>query len=178
MSPTPLRPSAAPQALTIDGADFQPGLALLVTPPSGVAFAVSGGSIHNVSAASFDASLVTSQPGTYTFVAENDDGNASAPYSVTVGSSSSLTPTIATVAPASITSGTTPLTLTFHGTNLLPGLSVTFAGPSAVAIQGQPVVAGSTAFTIAIVASSAGQYSVSVVNPNGALSNSVTIAVN
>lgn len=91
--------------------------------------------------------------------------------------SGSTAPTIATISPVSVTAGSAAFTLTVTGTKFVSGSQIGWNGSSA----GLTTAFGSaTTLTTVIPASfvaSAGNFSITVANPDGTVSNAVSITV-
>jgi hypothetical protein len=179
--PTPLVVHPVAQRLTISGTNFLPNLTLLVTPPNnGSVQAISGSSIQDLQASSFQADVVLDTPGTYGLVVRNSSGNTSATFPVQVQSGSPTgTPNIASITPVSVTHGTDPVLVTLNGTNFAEGLNVVVTRPSGgpqVITSGFNVVTA-TQVQFMFVLDTVGTYAFSVTNPDAQASNAVVITV-
>jgi hypothetical protein len=84
VSPTSLTARASSQTLTVNGSNFQSGLTLNVTPPSGSASTFSGSQIQSQTSTSFQVSVTLTATGSYAFQVANPNGDRSNVLAVTV----------------------------------------------------------------------------------------------
>ena len=182
--PAPSR-SATVQVLTISGVNFADGLSLTVVEPDGRKQSYTGPAIQARRDTSFKASVTLAAPGPYTLIVTNPDGAASDPF-VLKGAGSAqpatpgISPKIDRVLPGEPTKDPLPQTLAVTGEHFVQGLSVYLTDPIGTVYLLKGSVLGSvtaTSFTVSAALEMTGEYTLSVTNPSGESSNSMTIKV-
>ena len=171
--------SNSPQTITVTGEDFQAGLKLDVTTPSGEKQVVSGDAILARRATSFQASLVFGAVGRYELVVTNPNGDASPPFVVEVkGQQSADAPVIARVTPAEAAKRAEPQALQVEGSRFNSGLKAIVTDPAGADVT-DAVVSKLTpnSFELMVKLDQAGDYSLVVVNPSGTTSNVFKVLV-
>ena len=85
-SVVPVEPvrNTRPQALTVNGSDFQSGLSLAVKNPGGQSTIIRGKDIEQARQTSFQVKFLFDTKGVYSLIVTNPDGGASAPFNVEV----------------------------------------------------------------------------------------------
>ncbi|MCL4524865.1 MAG: Ig-like domain-containing protein, partial [Acidobacteria bacterium] len=166
------------QTITVQGSNFQPGLTVTAFFPGGGSSTLSGSQIQNVTAGSFQASMVLNSAGIWGIRVNNPDGQQSNTFNFTV---TAAPPLISSVVPSSYPPSNSNQTMTINGSNFVSGATLSFGSPSSGTIP-------STASKLTFVSSSqlsyqfnngsdAGTWTVVVINPNGQTSNSVSFVV-
>ncbi|HEV3329627.1 MAG TPA: thrombospondin type 3 repeat-containing protein [Bryobacteraceae bacterium] len=161
ITPNSLQASGNAQTVTVNGTGFQAGLTVAVTGPNGNVTVT----VQNVTAASFQMTLVLATAGTYMLKATNPDGqSATFTFTVTAGTEAP-TPSITGISPSNPQVSGTPQLVTVSGTGFQAGLTVTVTGPNgSVSVTVQNVMATSFQMTLVLAA---GSYTVKVTNPDG-----------
>jgi hypothetical protein len=175
----PERPvvSAKPQTITITGEDFRAGLTLQVTTPGGQARQLLGADIVAQKTQSFQVAFTFEEPGTYSFVVTNTDGNKSEPFPIQARRPE-VQPIIDQVNPAEPMKGTQPQSVTIAGRNFSPNMRLSVTDPT-----GKVVVitsfdkADATTLVARVLYEHSGIYGLMVTNAAGDSSNSVTVTV-
>jgi len=170
LSPNPMAGSSAIQTLTINGAGFVAGTGLQVTVGT-VKYQASF-----VSSSQLTAS-VTVGAGAQTLAVQvtNPNGQVSNSVSLTVNGPGTA-PAISSLSPNPMTGSSSAQTLTINGSGFVSGsgLKVTVGGTAYLASFGS-----SSRLTVSVaVGASAQTLAVQVTNPNGQVSNSVSLTVN
>ncbi len=171
--------STAPQSVSLSGANFQTGLTVKLTSPSGATTSVAGTSIAFGSSSAFQMTVTLGTPGAYTVQVVNPDGQSSAVMSFSV-TAPATNPTIAGLSPRSPTLGTASQTVFVGGTNFAAGLSVVLIAPDGTTTTiGGSAVTGltSTGFQFTTVIGTAGSWSLRVSNPTGPSSDPFAFTV-
>src|SRR5262245_11209156 len=180
IQPAAPEPSANPQPLTITGDRFTTGLTLLVAPPNQQAVEIPASSIEVSSSTRLQVSVVLSAEGTYSVRAKNLNEIQSNPFPFTVRKIVPGTPTISTVSPPSATRSPGPVLVTLTGANFEQGLSVTMYGPTGTptTLIGASINSvTATSVQVSVVLNQVGLFTFQVMNPAGALSNTLSISV-
>ncbi|MCL5287167.1 MAG: Ig-like domain-containing protein, partial [Acidobacteria bacterium] len=160
------------QTITVQGSNFQPGLTVTAFFPGGGSSTLSGSQIQNVTAGSFQASMVLNSAGIWGIRVNNPDGQQSNTFNFTV---TAAPPLISSVVPSSYPPSNSNQTMTINGSNFVSGATLSFGSPSSGTIP-------STASKLTFVSSSqlsyqfnngsdAGTWTVVVINPDGQRSN-------
>lgn len=135
LSPVSPEPSDSAQTLTFSGTGFGAGLQVIVTAPDGSSFDVQGAAITDVQPAIFDARMVLTQTGIYSFVVRNVNGLSSPVFTTVVQPAGSVRPVIYSVTPASLPRRTTTTTVVaLQGANFSSGPSVMVTDPNGMAM--------------------------------------------
>jgi hypothetical protein len=179
ITPAALARSDKPQTLTFDGRNFREGLTLAVTQPNGQSTTFQGKGILARRDTSFQISMLVDQTGEYSFVVTNRDGGTSQPFVVKVGQAARAdAPAIERVEPAEPTRQVEIQTLRVIGQRFAAGLSVVLTDPAGADVTDVQVTkVTQTSFEIAARLDKAGDYSLVVTNPSGAVSNVARIPV-
>ena len=175
--PAPAR-SSTPQTITVNGEDFQAGLRLDVTTPSGEKQTVQGDGILSRRTTSFQAAIVFSAVGRYELVVSNPDGGVSPPFVVEVKQQAADAPVISKVTPGEVSKKPEPQALQVEGSGFSTGLRAVVTDPAGADVA-EPVVAKLTpnSFELMVKLELSGDYSLVVTNPSGAVSNVYRIVV-
>jgi hypothetical protein len=175
--PSPAR-SANPQTITVVGEDFQAGLRLDMTTPSGEQQAVQGDAIGARRPTSFQASLLFNAIGRYELVVTNTDGGKSPPFVVEVKAPVADAPVISRVTPAEVVKRPEAQALQVEGAKFATGLRAIVTDPAGADVT-EAVVAKLTpnSFELSVRLDQTGDYSLMVSNPSGAVSNVFRIIV-
>jgi hypothetical protein len=170
--------SNSPQAITVTGDDFQAGLRLEATGPSGDKQVVQGDDITSRRPTSFQASLVFAAAGRYELVVTNPNGEASPPFAVDVKARSADAPVIARVTPGEVAKRAEPQALQVEGSRFASGLKAIVTDPAGADVT-DAVVSKLTpnSFELMVKLDQAGDYSLMVVNPSGTTSNVFKVLV-
>ncbi len=167
--------SSSPQPVTVLGANFRPGLTVTAISPGGSTFAVGGPSITGLREDCFDAELLINEPGIWSIVVTNPDGQQSRPSSFDVGIGTLLH--IDRVAfsggPSSV-----PQTVTVTGNSFQRGLAFTLVPPGGApyTLSGNAIYRlSATSIEVDVVIDLYGTWSFWVVNPDGQRSNTFTL---
>ena len=151
----------------MNGTNFQSGLTVTATFPSGGSTTLSGTQIQNVTAGSFQLLITLNAAGTWGLQVNNPGGQTSNTFSFSVAAGA---PTITSISPASPTQSGSNQTITVNGTNFQSGLTVTATFPSggSTTLSGtqiQNVTAGS--FQLLITLNATGTWGIRVNNSGG-----------
>lgn len=171
--------SNKPQTLTISGKNFQMGLTLNVTQPSGQSLTFRDGDIQARRDTSFQISMLIDQAGAYSFVVTNRDGGTSEPFVLKVDQPRAAdAPAIERIEPAEPTRQVEPQTLRVLGQRFAAGLQAVLTDPMGTDVTDvQLTKVTQTSFEISARLDKAGDYSLVVTNPSGAVSNVARIPV-
>ena len=175
----PERPivSAKPQTITITGEDFRAGLTLQVATPGGQARQLLGADIVAQRTTSFQVAFTFDEPGSYSFIVTNTDGNKSEPFAVDVRRPGAQ-PIIDQVSPMEPMKGTQPQSVTIAGRNFTPNMRVSVTDPTGkVMVITSFDKADATVLIARILYEHSGIYGLMVTNANGESSNSITVTV-
>jgi hypothetical protein len=187
VTPAPIVASASAQVLTISGTGFAPGLTVEVTSQGNTA-TFTGATVQGQRATTFEISAVLPQPGTATLVVRNTDGGVSDPFSLTVVAGQAPAPTPAPMPaavidradPETATRSTVAQSISLSGSQFAAGLAVTLTDPTGtvrvIAANALEAVTPTSVRFLAVLDVS-GDYTVTVTNPKGQASNTVTIVV-
>ncbi len=179
ISPSAIQPDPSPQAITFVGINFQPNLSLFVTAPDNSLTTLAGSDIPAVQSQSFQTNVTFGQTGSYSFVVQNPSGERSSAFTVMVQNGGGPTaPTITSISPNSLPTTSLPTPMIIQGANFAQNASVTIVDPAGtstgIPTQGLTNTTSST-IQLSFVFNQRGVYTVFVVNPNGAASNTVLI---
>jgi hypothetical protein len=180
ITPQDLQPSDAPQVLTFSGAGFDAGVQLLMTQPNGILVNVPGANLQGVQPTSFQASVVLSQTGTYTFAVRTAAGATSAPLTIVVQPAGSALPVARVVTPATVPRSNQATFVSIQGSGFAPNASVMVTDPAGMlmALTGaQLSLATPTNIQFSLVFGVRGTYTLVVLNPNGDTANAVFLVV-
>lgn len=177
---TPAAParSSKPQPLTVTGRNFQMGLTLAVTQPSGQTMTFQDDDIQSRRNTSFQISMLIDQTGSYSFVVTNRDGGTSQPFVLKVEQARADAPAIERIEPAEPTRQVEIQTLRVIGQRFAAGLSVVLTDPAGADVPDVQVTkVTQTSLEISARLDKTGDYSLVVTNPSGAVSNVARIPV-
>jgi hypothetical protein len=180
ITPSVLQPSDAPQTITFAGAGFDGGMQLLVTAPDGTGTTVPATSLQAIQPTGFQATVLLTQTGTYTFIVRNGSGASSPPLTTVVQPAGSVLPVAYVVTPPSVPRGNQGTVVSLQGVNFAPNASVMITDPNGmVMVLTAPQLSSLTPTNIQFTFTFAvrGNYSLVVLNPNGDSSNPIAVAV-
>jgi len=174
---------AAAQLVTITGVNFHEGLSLTVVEPDGRKLKYAGTAIQTRRDTSFTVSIVLAAQGAYTLIVTNPDGAASDPFVLkaqpsTSSGAAAVAPKIERVAPEQVTKDPQPQVLAVTGDHFVAGLSVYLTDPIGTVYLINGTAVGSvttTSLTVSVTIEMTGDYILTVTNPSGQSSNTVTI---
>lgn len=173
VAPAAPAPSTKPQLLTIAGQDFLPQLTLTVAEPGGNRNVFQGDAIRARTNTSFQVSLVLATAGTYSLVVTNTDGGISPPFAIGVKAPSPAAdvPIIEKIDPSEPTKRQDAQPLIIHGQKFSSGLRAIVTDPMGADVP-ELTVAKVTpnSFELTIRLEHAGEYTMVVSNPSGAVS--------
>lgn len=172
-------PDDEPQTLSLRGSDFLPGLEIEVMNPSGSTEVFSGDRVVRHDATRVDVTLLIPAEGRYAFIVRNRDGGVSQPFNVAVKATKEpAAPVITQVTPANLRPHPEPQTLRVEGRRFETGLRAIVTDPVGTEIGDVQVRnLTPTAFELILRLSEPGDYSLSVSNPSGGVSNVYQLAV-
>jgi hypothetical protein len=172
-------PASWPQAIEIDGHDFQAGLSAMLWTPDGGTVEFKDKAIQGQSDAAFHITAVLDREGTYRLVVTNRDGGVSPPFAFRVaGGPQSASPVIDDVTPRDLRRDRTAQDLRVTGRGFTPGLQVRLTDPLGKDVTDVTVSRiASGSFDLRVLLASAGDYQLAVVNSSGVVSNVWRLAV-
>lgn len=187
IAPQSLVTGPTAQQIAVTGQGFMRGLSMVVTNPAGATQVFKGMNVEPEESASFSVTVAFPIAGVYQFVVTNTDGGVSQPFSLTVRdgaraavTSQSTAPVITSISPSTLGKQSQPQTLRVDGARFAQGLIVTLDDPTGQAVQysGRDI-ANQTAnsFTLTVIITVEGEYTLSLVNPGGQASNAVSLSV-
>jgi len=170
LSPSSATPGGAAFTLTVLGANFTVGAAVLWNGGALSTSFVNGSQLT----AFVPASLIASQ-GSAIVTVQNPGGGVSSGLTFLIGQQTSGAPTITSLSPGSAAPGGAAFTLTVFGANFVSGAAVLWEGSalSTTFVNGSQL----TAFVPAGLIASQGNPTVNVLNPGGAISNGISFVV-
>ena len=178
---TPAAParSSKPQTLTVNGKNFMMGLTLTVTRPDGQSTAFKDADIQARRETSFQISMLIDQAGAYSLVVTNRDGGTSEPFVLKVDQPRAAdSPSIERIEPAEPTRQVELQTLRILGQRFASGLQAILTDPAGADVTDVQVTkVTQTSFELSARLDKAGDYSLVVTNPSGAVSNVARIPV-
>lgn len=180
VSPSAPEPNLNPQLLTITGDRFATGITLLLTPPNQSAVEVPASAIQLSSSTSLQTSLVLSLEGTYSLSVKNLNNIQSNPFPFTVRRIVPGTPTLTSLSPPTAARSAGPVIVTLTGASFETGLAVTMFSPSGspITLIGASITSvTATSVQFSVVLNQVGLFTFQVMNPAGALSNTLSISV-
>jgi hypothetical protein len=186
IGPQTLAPSANVQSVTVTGQGFMRGLSLTVTNPDGATDVFKDVEVQAQEEASFRVSVRMQVAGAYSFVVTNTDGGVSQPFKFTLRAAtptatpSTTAPIIDAITPSKGTKQSQPQSLRIEGKRFQQGLVVTVndAAGNATQVSGNAISDFTqNGFTISVLLTVEGEYTVSLVNPDGQASNAVSLSV-
>jgi len=180
ISPQGLQPSDVPQTLTFSGAGFDAGVQLLMTQPDGILVTVPGANLQGVQPTTFQATVVLSQTGTYTFMVRTAAGTTSPALTTVVQPAGSTLPVARVVTPATVPRSNQATLVSIQGTDFAPNASVMVTDPTGTLMaltSAQLAVSTPTDIQFLLVFGVRGTYTLVVLNPNGQTANPVFVVV-
>ena len=196
MTSTPRITGVAPQVITaspnaqvlmVGGEGLIRGLSLAVMSPSGSTQVYSNIEVASQEGASFRLPVQFPVPGAYLLTITNTDGGTSQPFRLDVrgpgpmvGVANKTAPVISTLTPSKAGKQTQPQTFNVEGQQFVQGLTVTLNDPTGdeTIVSGNAINnVSSNSFTFTVILTVEGEYTVSVTNPGGSTSNSVSLSV-
>src|SRR5215213_3643075 len=179
LNPTTPFVNASDQNVFVSGANFQPNLTVSVNFPGGTS-TLSGTQIQNFTATSFMMRITLSTAGNYSIRVNNPDGGQSALFGYNV-TTAAQNPSIASINPSTPTTQGADQNVIVNGNNFQEGLrvDVTFPSGGVSRLQGTGQIQGVTAnsFLMRITLNAAGNWTIRVINPNGAQSGQFSFNV-
>lgn len=180
VQPEKIAVSAKAQQVTVVGEDFRAGLTLVVTTPAGAPRSLSGSAIAGLSATTFRTSIAFDAVGPYELVVMNTDGGKSSPFRIDVRAAApaAAAPVIERIQPAEIGRSQETQVLTLRGSGFQTGMKLNLTDPTGtVSVRDvfdrlEPTIA-----VVRLVFEVSGTYGLSVTNPGGRVSNSVSITI-
>lgn len=180
-------PKPTPQTITIAGTGLMNGLSLQISAPDGTTQMFKDIKVEPQEDAAFKVDATLATPGAYVFIATNTDGGVSQPFRLDLKASGagSATPTtmgpvIDGITPARVNKQTQPQVLTLDGKRFMPGLIVTLndAAGNSTTVSGNAISnMTQNSFSMSVVISVEGEYTVTVTNPDGQVSNAASLSV-
>ena len=170
LSPNPMTASASAQTLTVNGSNFQSGASVTVGTS-----VFSGAAVTFISAGQLNVSLTENASGAFGVTVTNPGGSASSSVTLTVNPAP-VTPSIGSLSPNPMTASASTQTLTVNGSGFQPGATVTVG--SATFGAGSVAFVSASQLNVTVTEASAASLAVTVTNPGGTASNSVTLVVN
>jgi uncharacterized protein (TIGR03437 family) len=169
INPVVLRASPNFQTLTVTGSGFQAGLTIRVVGPNGLLIP----SAVNVTALSFQTTLVFAAAGNYTIQIFNPDTQVSNQFHFLVAAGAAIAPApVITGSSPPVTASPAEQTLTVIGANFQTGLTVQVTGPIGFVPKTVPnVLAAAGSFQVSLALPVAGSYFLHVTNPDHQISN-------
>jgi hypothetical protein len=175
------------QQIAVTGQGFMRGLSMVVTDPAGATQVFKDINVETQESASFNVAVAFPIVGVYQCVVTNTDGGVSQPFGLTVrdaapaaATSQSTAPVITSISPSTLRKQSQPQTLRVDGARFAQGLIVTFDDPTGKAVQysGRDITnQTANSFTLTVIITVEGEYTLSLVNPGGEASNSVSLSV-
>jgi pimeloyl-ACP methyl ester carboxylesterase len=164
--------NANDQDVFVSGANFQPNLNVSVNFPGGNS-TLSGTQIQNVTSSSFMMRITLGTAGNWSIRVNNPDGGQSSlfAFSVTTGTQN---PSVTSINPSTPSTQGADQNVIVNGSNFQDGLrvDVTFPSGGVSTLQGTGQIQNVTAnsFLMRITLNAAGNWTMRVINPNGAQS--------
>lgn len=186
IGPQTLTPGAAVQSVTVTGEGFMKGLSLTVTNPDGATDVFKDVDVQSQEEASFRVPVRLPVAGVYAFVVTNTDGGVSQPFKFTLRATTpapataTMAPVIDAITPPKASKQSQPQTLRIDGKRFQQGLIVTLndAAGNATQVSGNAISDFTqNGFTITVMLTVEGEYTVSLVNPDGQTSNALSLSV-
>lgn len=179
VTPAAVAPAAKPQLLRISGQDFLAGLTLEVRNPSGQAVIIPAKEIRARTNTNFDVAVTLATAGNYSLVVTNTDGGVSPPFTLVVSEPKKQEgPVINKVTPAEPTKRNAPQALMVEGQQFVSGLRAVVTDPMGMDVSDATVgKVTPNSFEIVVKLEHAGEYSIVVTNPSGAVSNVFRVLV-
>ena len=182
VSTSPSLPSLSetPQLLTVSGHDFETGIVGTLTTPTGVGLTLDTSEFRQLTATSFQLSVIFDVAGNYSLQLKNTNGSVSTPWTVTVGSATQGALTLTFVSPTTTVANTQPQAIVVNGVNFDPSLTAIITAPDSLqSFYGPELMSGlnSTSFALNVIFDKVGTYTIVVRNSANSVSNSVTVDV-
>jgi hypothetical protein len=184
IGPAAITPAPAAQLVTVSGEAFLKGLSLAITSPAGGTQLFKDADIQALEESSFRVSPVFSTAGTYSLVVTNPDGGVSQPFQLKVAAVAPAVtgtpPVIDAVTPSRAQKQTQAQLLRVDGKRFAQGLVVNVTDPTGVTVNVSGSAIGQqtpNTFNVSVVLSIEGEYSITVTNADGQISNMVSVSV-
>ena len=180
ISPQAPEPSTNPQLISVTGDRFAPGLTLLLTSPNQPATEVSPAAIQFSNSNSFQATVVLSVEGSYSLRVRNPSNVESNSFPFNVRRIVPGTPAVTGISPSATQRSPGPVLVTITGSDFAPGLTVTMfspSGPPTTLTGGSISGVSATSVQLSVVLNQTGLFTFQIVNPDGAVSNTLSISV-
>jgi hypothetical protein len=180
MSTAPQSPAAGPKAqtLTVNGKDFMPGLSLAIHDPAGGTVVLRDKSILQQQSTSFQVSAVLATSGNYSLVVTNPDGGTSQAFVVTAKTGDADEPVIERVSPGDLAKRQDQQLLHVEGQRFASGLTAMIGDPIGNDVQEVSVARVTpTSFDLTVKLEYAGEYTITLKNPSGAVSKAFLVTV-
>lgn len=179
-STAPATPAAGPKAqtLTITGKEFMAGLSLAIHDPAGGTVVLRDKSILSQQSTSFQVSAVLATSGNYSLVVTNPDGGISQAFVVTAKTGDADEPVIERVSPGDLAKRQDQQLLRIEGQRFASGLTAMIGDPIGNDVQEVSVTRVTpTSFDLNVKLEYAGEYTIVIKNPSGAVSKAFLITV-
>jgi len=178
----PSQPSLSdlPQVIQVNGHDFDTGMTASVQRPDGRPLSFVAGDLRQFTSSSFQVSVVLDVAGNYTLELKNASGLTSPPFTLTVGSAAQGSLTLTSVTPSTTVASASPQGIVVSGANFDASLEVLLTAPdSSTTFYESAAMTGlnSTSFSLNVVLSRVGTYTLVVRNSSNSTSNPLTIDV-
>ena len=180
MSTAPQSPAAGPKAqiVTINGKEFMEGLTLAIHDPAGGTVVLRDKSILARQATSFQVSAVFATSGNYSLVVTNPDGGTSQAFVVTAKTGDADEPVIERVSPGDLAKRQDQQLLRVEGQRFASGLTAMVGDPIGNDVQEVAVARVTpTSFDLTVKLEYAGEYTIIIKNPSGAVSKAFLVTV-
>ena len=179
-STAPVAPAAGPKAqtLTINGKEFMTGLSLAIHDPAGGTVVLRDKSILQQQSTSFQVSAVLATSGNYSLVVTNPDGGTSQAFVLTAKTGDADEPVIERVSPGDLNKRQDQQLLKIEGQRFASGLTAMIGDPIGNDVQEATVSRITpTSFDLNVKLEYAGEYSIIIKNPSGAVSKAYLVTV-
>ena len=174
ISPAVPTASSSDQTLSVSGTNFQSGLTVSVTFPSGGSTVLSGSQILGVTSTSFQLLITLNGGGTWSIRVNNPNASPSNVFTFTVNSPS---PQMTGISPTTANAGSGQLSLTVNGSNFLSTSVVQWNGSArqTTFVSGTQLTATITSADLA--APGTAQITVSNPSPGGGVSSALLFTI-
>ncbi len=172
LSPSSPVSSSTDQNISIIGFNFQAGLTVLATLPSGGYAVLSGAQVQNVTATTFTLRFTLDEPGIWRLRVNNPDGRQSNWINFTVANGTQ-SPTVLSLNPTTPVAGSFDQDIYVSGAHFRPSLTVDITGPGGLVttLSGDQIQnVTDSAFIMRATLGTAGSWSIKAKNPDNQLS--------
>jgi len=179
VSPAAITPQSSPITLTVTGSNFVGTFTVNVVGPDGSVTPFDQSALQALSATSFQLNMPFPLTGAWAITIVTAGGTASNLFALTVVQANAA-PFILAANPTAVSVSSQPQTISMNGTNFIDGLSVRVTAPdgSLTILSGAALsLINPNQFQMDFVFTQFGIYSLTVMNPSGISSNTVTINV-